>query len=64
MQIMRLTAGAAATLGLWIAPAMAQVTAVQNNQVEHMDKMPIYRVNVVARSTKAINYRHRSGSTI
>jgi len=60
---MRLTAGAAATLGLWIAPAMAQVTVVQNNQVEHMDKMPIYRVNVVARSTKAINYRHRSGST-
>jgi outer membrane protein OmpA-like peptidoglycan-associated protein len=28
-----------------------------------MDKMPIYRVNVVARTTKAINYRHRSGST-
>jgi len=28
-----------------------------------MDRMPIYRVNVVARTTKAINYRHRSGST-
>jgi len=28
-----------------------------------MDSMPIYRVNVVARTTKAINYRHRSGST-
>ena len=51
------------TIGLWIAPAMAQVTVVQENQVEHMDRMPIYRVNVVARSTKAINYRHRSGST-
>jgi outer membrane protein OmpA-like peptidoglycan-associated protein len=35
----------------------------QNNRVETMDKMPIYRVNVVARTTKAINYRHRSGST-
>jgi outer membrane protein OmpA-like peptidoglycan-associated protein len=46
--------------GLWIAPATAQN---QNNQVERMDKMPIYRVNVVARTTKAINYRHRSGST-
>jgi len=43
-----------------IAPAVAQN---QNNRVESMDKMPIYRVNVVARTTKAINYRHRSGST-
>src|SRR5580658_8866310 len=25
--------------------------------------VPIYRVNVVARTTKAINYNHRSGST-
>jgi outer membrane protein OmpA-like peptidoglycan-associated protein len=49
-----------ALLGLWIAPAPAQN---QKDQVEHMDKMPIYRVNVVARTTKAINYRHRSGST-
>jgi outer membrane protein OmpA-like peptidoglycan-associated protein len=42
---------------------MAQVTTVQNSQVERMDRMPIYRVNVVARTTKAINYHHRSGST-
>jgi hypothetical protein len=48
---------------LWIAPSLAQVTVVKESQVEHMDKMPIYRVNVVARTTKAINYRHRSGST-
>src|SRR5713226_1488894 len=26
--------------------------------------MPIYRVTVVARTTKAINYHHRSGSTM
>ena len=57
---MRLTITAIAALGLCIAPAMAQN---QNNRVESMDKMPIYRVNVVARTTKAINYRHRSGST-
>jgi outer membrane protein OmpA-like peptidoglycan-associated protein len=63
MQETRLISGAAVALGLWIAPAMAQVTAAQNSQVEHMDKMPIYRVNVVARTTKAINYRHRSGAT-
>jgi outer membrane protein OmpA-like peptidoglycan-associated protein len=43
-----------------IAPTMAQNP---NSRVENMDKMPIYRVNVVARTTKAINYRHRSGST-
>jgi outer membrane protein OmpA-like peptidoglycan-associated protein len=56
---MRIFMATIAVLGLSIAPAIAQ----QNNQVEHMDKMPIYRVNVVARTTKAINYRHRSGST-
>ncbi|HTM50492.1 MAG TPA: OmpA family protein [Bryobacteraceae bacterium] len=55
--------GTLAMLGFWIAPAPAQVTVVRETQVEHMDKMPIYRVNVIARTTKAINYRHRSGST-
>jgi outer membrane protein OmpA-like peptidoglycan-associated protein len=63
MQATRIISGFVATLGLGIAPAMAQVTTVQENRVEHMDRMPIYRVNVVARTTKAINYRHRSGST-
>src|SRR2546423_9897098 len=60
MRAMRTASATLALLGLWIAPASAQN---RNNQVEHMDKMPIYRVNVVARTTKAINYRHRSGST-
>jgi outer membrane protein OmpA-like peptidoglycan-associated protein len=59
MQLTRIISGTVAGLSMWIAPAMAQ----QNNKVEHMDTMPIYRVNVVARTTKAINYRHRSGST-
>ena len=57
---MRLMSASIAVLGMCIAPAVAQN---QNNRVESMDKMPIYRVNVVARTTKAINYRHRSGST-
>ena len=60
MQATRTASALIAVFGLWIAPATAQN---QNNQVERMDKMPIYRVNVVARTTKAINYRHRSGST-
>ena len=60
MHTTRIVAGALATLGLWIAPAMAQVSS---GQVERMDRTPIFRVNVVARTTKAINYHHRSGST-
>src|SRR5439155_18457957 len=48
-----------ASLGL----CMAQVTTVQTTQVERMDRTPIYRVNVVSRTAKAVNYRHRSGST-
>jgi outer membrane protein OmpA-like peptidoglycan-associated protein len=40
----------------WIIPAIAQVATDQA-------PMPVYKVNVVARTTKAINYRHRSGAT-
>ena len=40
----------------------------QQNETENGARMangsvPIYRVTVVARTTKAINYHHRSGST-
>src|SRR3954471_23744879 len=41
-------------------PAPAQPNAPQ---VEPMDEMPVFRVKVVTRSTKAVNYRHRGGST-
>jgi outer membrane protein OmpA-like peptidoglycan-associated protein len=43
-------------LGSWTA-STAQ-SAPQNTA-----SVPIYRITVVARTTKAINYRHRSGST-
>ncbi len=36
---------------------------VQPNPIQPSNPMPVYRVTVVARTTKAINYRHRSGST-
>jgi outer membrane protein OmpA-like peptidoglycan-associated protein len=62
MRLMRTVSATITVLGMCIAPAMAQ-NQNQNNRVESMDKMPIYRVNVVARTTKAINYHHRSGST-
>ena len=35
----------------------------QQPTVEPMDKTPVFRVNVVSRSTKAVDYRHRGGST-
>jgi outer membrane protein OmpA-like peptidoglycan-associated protein len=38
-------------------------TDQQNQQVEPMDKMPLFKVRVVGRTTKAVNYRHRGGST-
>ena len=36
---------------------------LQPNSTQPSNPMPVYRVTVVARTTKAINYRHRSGST-
>jgi outer membrane protein OmpA-like peptidoglycan-associated protein len=42
------------------APNPTQQGVSANNA---RDAMPIYRVTVVARTTKAINYNHRSGST-
>ena len=35
----------------------------QHVQIDHAGSVPIFRVTVVARTTKAINNRHRSGST-
>ena len=32
-------------------------------QVENLRETPIYRVTVVSRTTKAVNYRHRGGAT-
>src|SRR5438552_18268166 len=40
------------------------VTGVaQQGQVEPMEKTPVFTVKVVSRTTKAVNYRHRGGST-
>ncbi len=46
------------------APATAQsANPTQERVSEGRGQVPVYRVTVVARSTPAINYRHRSGST-
>ncbi|HEY3127834.1 MAG TPA: OmpA family protein [Acidobacteriota bacterium] len=47
--------------GLWTTQARA-AEPTPRGEVQG-DRVPIYRVTVVARSTKAVNYRHRSGST-
>jgi outer membrane protein OmpA-like peptidoglycan-associated protein len=49
-------------LGILAAPAMSQTPApAADNQKQQSS--PLYRVTVVARTTKAINYRHLSGPT-
>lgn len=42
-------------------PADAQ--SQQNVTAQDNSQMPVFRVNVYARSAKAVNYRHRGGST-
>src|SRR5437660_11488689 len=39
------------------------VAQQESTPVEPMDQIPVFRVNVVSRTTKAVNYRHRGGST-
>ena len=42
---------------------LCAVAQQDNSPVEPMDQTPVFRVNVVSRTTKAVNYRHRGGST-
>src|SRR6202158_1204078 len=45
------------------APATNQDAAPQQMNQGTGQDMPVFRVNVFARTTKAVNYRHRGGST-
>ena len=47
------------------APATGQDAAPQemNQNTGQNDQMPVFRVQVYARTTRAVNYRHRGGST-
>ncbi len=51
----------AATAPLSVLAQAPQTPSSQ--QVEPMEKTPVFRVNVVSRTTQAVNYRHRGGST-
>jgi outer membrane protein OmpA-like peptidoglycan-associated protein len=48
------------SLGAW---AQSESNPQEPIRVEPMEKTPVYRVNVVSRTTKAINYRHHAGKT-
>jgi outer membrane protein OmpA-like peptidoglycan-associated protein len=60
-------------VAIFSVPALAQsagsvqeqqsTTGAGNIRVEPMDETPVYRVNVVSRTTKAVNYRDRTGET-
>jgi outer membrane protein OmpA-like peptidoglycan-associated protein len=50
-------------LGAPAMPAMSQSQAPTVNTQKQQESSPLYRVTVVARTTKAINYRHLSGPT-
>ncbi len=47
----------------FLAPAMGQTPAAAADKQKQQESSPLYRVTVVARTTKAINYRHLSGPT-
>jgi outer membrane protein OmpA-like peptidoglycan-associated protein len=49
--------------GALAMPAMSQSQAPAVNPQKQQEASPLYRVTVVARTTKAINYRHLSGPT-
>lgn len=45
------------------APQAQPAPASDQQQVEPMDQTPVFRVNVVERTTKAVDYRDRGGQT-
>ncbi len=62
----RLVAAVLAACGLVAVPAYPQSqpsNPTQQRTADDRDQVPVYRVRVVARTTPAINYRHRGGAT-
>ena len=62
----RLLVVVVATCGLVVGPAYSQsqpTSPTQQRALDDRDQVPVYRVRVVARTTPAINYRHRGGAT-
>ena len=51
-------------VALFSVTTFAQTGTQDQTNVEDTEHVPIYRITVVARTIKAINYRHRSGRTV
>src|SRR3984957_13111713 len=61
---MRIPIALPAVVLLFCMSAQSQQSVQQGHvQIDRSGTVPIFRVTVVERTTKAINYRHRSGST-
>src|SRR5687767_10415945 len=62
---MKILIASIASAGLLLAqaPNPTQTPAASQNQVVTLESQPLYRVTVVSRTAKAVNYRHRSGAT-
>ena len=50
-------------VGFSLCTMLLAAQETQDNNLTPMEKTPVYRVTVVARSVDAVNYRHRNGST-
>src|SRR5947207_14115521 len=48
---------------LLLLSSLNVVRVAKQDQVEPMEKTPVFRANVVTRTPKAVDYRHRGGST-
>src|SRR5688572_8376334 len=62
MKILTLVLGLGLLYGQAPNPTQNRSTP-QNQQVVTLESQPLYRVTVVSRTAKAVNYRHRSGAT-
>jgi outer membrane protein OmpA-like peptidoglycan-associated protein len=60
---MKKFAGSISVLLLAASGLAGQENTPVEPPVEPMDQTPVFRVSVVSRTTKAVNYRHRGGST-
>jgi len=53
-----------ALVGLSVSALASSPAGQEGSQhVEPMEKTPVFRVNVVSRTTQAVNYQHRAGAT-
>jgi outer membrane protein OmpA-like peptidoglycan-associated protein len=50
-------------ISILLLSSLGVIGVAQQKQVEPMEKTPVFKTNVVTRTTKAVDYRHRGGAT-